>query len=95
MLAEILRRQPTSPAKIECAWRLAAGTAFARAAQVQWAEDGTLRVDVADPAWRREVQRARPMLVERLRGLLGDAAISRLVIVDPGRTRPSRPSPHA
>jgi predicted nucleic acid-binding Zn ribbon protein len=95
MLAEILSRQPTSPAKIECAWRLAAGERLARAARVHADVEGTLRIEVADAAWRAEVRRARPVLLDRLRALLGAAVVTRLAIVAPGDTRSSHPHTHA
>lgn len=78
-LRDLLSRQPTTAAKVLFAWRLAAGSAMARAAQAAWA-DGTLRLAPADPAWRRELQRARPVLLERLRHWLGADVIQAIVI---------------
>ena len=52
---------------------------MSRAAHAAWA-DGTLRLSPVDPAWRRELQRARPVLVDRLRHWLGADVIQAIVI---------------
>jgi hypothetical protein len=78
-LRDLLSSQPTTAAKVLFAWRLAAGPAMARAAHAAWA-DGTLRLAPADPAWRRELQRARPVLLDRLRHWLGAEVIQAIVI---------------
>ena len=73
VLADMIRRQPLSPAKVAFAWRAAAGASVARASRVELREDGVLLVFVADPRWRREIEPALGMLRPRLAGLLGDA----------------------
>ena len=73
VLAEMIRRQPLSPAKVAFAWRAAAGAAVARATRVELREDGTLIVLVGDPRWRPEIERAAGMLKPKLATLLGDA----------------------
>jgi hypothetical protein len=78
-LRDLLSRQPTTAAKVLFAWQLAAGTAMARSARAAWA-DGTLRLAPVDPAWRRELQRARPVLLDRLRHWLGADVIQSIVI---------------
>jgi hypothetical protein len=76
----ILAGQPNTPAKIAFAWRVAAGAAFARAADVDWSADGTLRVRAHSTAWRQEITRARPLILTRLTALLGPEVIRRLVV---------------
>ena len=78
-LRELMNSQPTTAAKVMFAWRLAAGPAMARAARAVWT-GGTLRLSPADPAWRRELLRARPMLLDRLRHWLGAEVIQAIVI---------------
>jgi Dna[CI] antecedent, DciA len=76
VLIELVRRQPTTPAKVEFAWRTSVGPALARASRVTLGERGTLIIHVDDPHWRREVQHALPTLRARLERLLGDALTS-------------------
>jgi hypothetical protein len=82
VLKTALERQPLTEAKVAFAWAIAAGPALARAASVAWA-GGTLTVTAKSEAWRRELERARPVVLGRLRHLLGGEALSdaRLVIV--------------
>ena len=80
MYQELLAQQPTTPAKVVFAWQLAAGPALGRAGTAEWSEDGVLRVRARDEAWLREIRRARPIITERLRGLLGPDVLKRLVI---------------
>jgi hypothetical protein len=81
-LRRLLSDQPTSPAKVAFAWRMAAGAPLARATRVEWAA-GALRVHVDDAHWQREVRRARPMLLERMSQLLGAGAVTSFVVVAP------------
>jgi predicted nucleic acid-binding Zn ribbon protein len=79
MLADILKAQPASQAKLDFAWRAAAGPAMARATRVEMDARGTVRVFAPDPNWRREVRRSLPELLGRLAGLLGES-VSRLTV---------------
>ena len=63
------------------AWRVAAGTALSRAGVAELGEGGTLRVRARDEAWRRELKHARPVILERLRHLLGKDAVHKIVII--------------
>ena len=72
-LRALLDSQPTSPAKMSFVWRMAAGPAMARATSVRWREDGVLVVRASSPSWLKEIRRARPLLVGRMRDLAGDA----------------------
>ena len=77
----LLADQPTSAAKVAFAWQIAAGPALARSATTTWhAEGGILQVRARTAAWCREIRRARPMIGERLRHLLGPDVVRRLVI---------------
>jgi predicted nucleic acid-binding Zn ribbon protein len=78
-LRALLTSQPTTDAKVMFAWRMAAGPALSRAARAAW-RDGALRLTPADPAWRRELQRAKPVLLDRLRHWLGADVIQAIVI---------------
>ena len=69
-LKVILDGQPLSPAKIAFAWRMAAGPTLAAATTVRWSE-GRLHVRARTESWRREVIRARPMVLARLREMVG------------------------
>ena len=80
MLRSLLAAQPPSAARALFAWKMAAGPALARATQATWREDGTLVVRGVNEAWTRELRRARPLLTHRVRELLGDESVRRLVI---------------
>jgi hypothetical protein len=81
-LSDLLAAQPTTPAKIEFAWRIAAGPALARATEVKWNGDGVLVVKPATPAWHREVTRACPMVTARLAQLLGRDVVRYIRVID-------------
>jgi hypothetical protein len=93
VLSDVLSRQPVTPAKVGFAWQIAAGPALSRAASVSWTEDGTLRLQPRTPEWRREILRARPVLLQRLRQLLGAGIVARLVIGAPSVSRGGTPEP--
>lgn len=83
ILADIVRRQPLSPAKVDFAWRTSVGPAIARATTVELRDDGTLVIRLQDPRWKAELNRGRTILRERLTTLLGDD-LQRIVIHAPG-----------
>jgi hypothetical protein len=83
---DLLAAQPTTPAKVAFAWRVAAGPVLGRAATTRWTDDGTLSVLARDAAWRREIGRARPLIADRLAQLLGPGVVRRIEIqIDRGR----------
>ena len=90
-VAESLRDQPMSQAKLEFAWRTAAGAAVARLSTVTL--DGTtLRVEVPGPLWAVEIERARDGLLQKLARVLGPGIVERLVVRAPaGEERRTRP----
>ena len=62
------------------AWGIAAGPGLARAGQANLDPAGTLTVKVTGPAWAREIHRSRPILLARLRQLLGADTIKELTV---------------
>ncbi len=79
VLANVIRRQPASPARTVFAWTVAAGPVMARAATVE-ARDGVLFITPKDARWSREIERARATLLQRVQQLLGAGAISAITI---------------
>jgi hypothetical protein len=75
VLRDLLSTQPDTAAKVEFAWRLAAGAAMARATSIAWT-DGKLIVRARDAQWRREVRRARPTIAARLNRTLGPGVVT-------------------
>jgi predicted nucleic acid-binding Zn ribbon protein len=73
VLIELVRKQPTTPAKVEFAWRTAVGPAVARASTVALDADGTLVVTADDRRWSHEIGQSLPLVRSRLDVLLGDA----------------------
>lgn len=80
VLAEMLAKQPMTAGKLQFAWRAAVGPALARAATLEWRE-GRVVVHMSSPEWTREIKRSKPMILERLRMLLGQDAVKRLEVI--------------
>ena len=77
VLAEIVQRQPASPARTAFAWQLVVGPALARVTSVDM--DGTtLRVSASDERWLKEIGRARTVILPKLQQLLGAGAITKI-----------------
>jgi hypothetical protein len=79
-LKTILDGQPTTDAKVSFAWTIAAGPTLARAATVTWSETGTLHVIARTEAWRQELARARPLIIQRIADLIGQDVVRRITI---------------
>ena len=77
VLAEVIRRQPSSPARTTLAWQLAVGPALARATTVALA-DGVLTVQSPDARWTLEITRARDIVLKRLQYFLGPECVKAL-----------------
>ena len=77
VIADILRRQPPSPARTALAWQMVVGPRLARATSVEM-NGTTLRVRSTDPRWLKEIDRAKAAIVPRLQQLLGPDQVSRL-----------------
>jgi hypothetical protein len=75
VVAELLRRQPMSAGKVGLAWQMAAGPQLARAAEATFEAPATVRLRPKDARWAAELDRSRPMLLERLNALLGLPAL--------------------
>jgi predicted nucleic acid-binding Zn ribbon protein len=76
-LSEIIRRQPSSPARTTFVWQLAVGPALARVTTATL--DGTvLMVHCLDPRWTKEIVRAKAVVLARLQQMLGPEAVSAL-----------------
>ncbi|MEO5895647.1 MAG: DciA family protein [Vicinamibacterales bacterium] len=77
VLADVVRRQPSTPARTTFAWQLAVGPAIARVTIVML--DGTtLRVSAADPRWLGEIERARATILPKIQQLLGSDTVTRI-----------------
>jgi predicted nucleic acid-binding Zn ribbon protein len=82
VLAQIVRRQPPSPARTAFAWQLAVGPAIARTTSVEM-EGTTLHVHSKDERWLKEIERARSVILPKLQQLLGEQSVTRIRIVGP------------
>ena len=81
VIAQVIRRQPASPARTRFAWTVAAGPAMARAATVD-ARSGTLFITPKDARWSREIARSCDVILPRLQQLLGADAVARITICE-------------
>ena len=77
VVAEIVRRQPSSPARTQFAWQLVVGPTLARVTSVSL-EGTVLQVHSPDPRWLREIERARAGILPRLQHLLGKDNITQI-----------------
>jgi predicted nucleic acid-binding Zn ribbon protein len=80
VLAEIIRRQPSSRGRTTFAWGAVVGSALARATSVEQS-DTTLRVTARDARWARELERNRDVILARLQQLLGATTITGMDII--------------
>ena len=79
VLPALLARAPLTPEKVTFVWGLAVGSAIARATTVTLAET-VLTVRTPDPAWAREVDRSRALILARVQQLLGPALVQSIVV---------------
>ena len=79
VLADVIRRQPSSPERTRFAWQLAVGPALARATSVSL-QAGILSVRPRDPRWIPEVTRAADTILKRMQQFLGSAAVTRIAV---------------
>jgi hypothetical protein len=75
----LLRDAPLSAGKVTFAWNAAVGPAVQRATAVQL-ENGVLMVDASSPQWAREVLRSTPIILRRMRQLLGDETVASISV---------------
>ena len=71
VLAGVIRRQPSSPARTAFAWQLVVGPTLARVTSVH-IEGTTLHVTAKDARWLKEIDRAKATILPRLQQLLGN-----------------------
>jgi predicted nucleic acid-binding Zn ribbon protein len=71
VLAEVIRKAPLCPEKVEFAWRSAVGAAVARVTTVHLDSAGVLHIRASDAHWAREVKRSSRLILARLATLLG------------------------
>ena len=81
VLSDLLKKGPTSAAKLELAWQVAVGSTLARVTQVRLGAPSVLVVAVPDERWQRELRRSTKMILARLRSLLGDTVVTRLEVL--------------
>jgi hypothetical protein len=81
-LVELLRAAPLSQGKVGFAWRAAVGPAVGKVTTVRL-EGRQLLVDAASIAWAREVERSAPVILMRLRTLLGSDAPTSISVREP------------
>jgi predicted nucleic acid-binding Zn ribbon protein len=78
VLAEVLRKAPMCPEKVDFAWRAAVGPAVARITKVSLAADGVLHVTSSEAHWTTEVRRSSKLIMARLEGLLGPGTVKKI-----------------
>jgi hypothetical protein len=78
-VAELLRGVPLSPGKVAFAWTTAVGPALNRVSAVRL-EGTRLIVDAASAQWAREIARATPVILTRLRTFLGTQAVTSIEV---------------
>jgi hypothetical protein len=78
VLADVLRKAPLCPEKVDFAWRAAVGSAVDRVTTVRLDDAGVLHVTAADANWAREVRRSSRLILTRLEGLLGAGVVPKL-----------------
>ena len=71
VLARSLRKAPLGQAPV-LAWPLACGSAVAERTRAMDFSKGVLRVEVADPGWKRELQALAPQYLAVINRYVGD-----------------------
>jgi predicted nucleic acid-binding Zn ribbon protein len=80
VLAEVIRKAPLCPEKVEFAWRSAVGAVIARSTKVRLDDDGALHVMAADAQWAQEVKRSARLILPRLAALLGSGVVKKISV---------------
>lgn len=78
VLAEVLKKAPLCPEKVEFAWRAAVGPAIARVTRVSLDDDGVLQVTSSETQWTIEVRRASKLIRARLDTMLGAGVVRKI-----------------
>jgi len=79
VIAEVIRRQPSSPGRTSLAWTVAVGPALARSASVTLVDE-VLCVRARDARWAQEIERAAETILKRMQHLLGTTSVKRIEI---------------
>jgi predicted nucleic acid-binding Zn ribbon protein len=85
VLPALLARAAMTPEKLAFVWGQAVGPAIARASTTTLAGT-TLTVRAGDPAWAREIERSRALILARVQHLLGADVVTTLSIERPADT---------
>jgi predicted nucleic acid-binding Zn ribbon protein len=80
VLADVIRKAPLCPEKVDFAWRSAVGAVIARATNVRLDDDGALHVMAADAQWAEEVKRSTRVILPRLAALLGTGVVKKIQV---------------
>jgi predicted nucleic acid-binding Zn ribbon protein len=78
VLADVVRKAPLCPEKVEFAWRSAVGPVIQRATTVRLDAQGVLHVTAADPNWGREIKRSSKLILGRLAPMLGPGIVKKI-----------------
>lgn len=78
VLAEVIRKAPLGPEKVTLAWRLAVGSAVAKATTVMLDAQGVLHVKANTPAWIAAVRKSTSLIHPRMNDLLGEGTVKML-----------------
>ena len=79
-MADIIRKAPLCPEKVDFAWRSAVGPALQRVTSVRLDDQGMLHVTTANQHWGREVRRSSRLIMSRLEALLGAGTVKGLKV---------------
>jgi predicted nucleic acid-binding Zn ribbon protein len=85
------KRMPSAEAALS-AWPLVCGSAVAERTRAESFADGILRVTVADPAWKRELQMLAPRYVATLNKYVGQR-VERIEFLIPAASTQGIPAP--
>ena len=80
VLAEVIRKAPLCPEKVDFAWRHSVGPAIQRLTSVRLDDHGVLHVTASDAHWAREVRRASPLILKRLETMLGTGTVAKIKV---------------
>ncbi|MEI6668286.1 MAG: DciA family protein [Acidobacteriota bacterium] len=92
-IAGIVRAAPRSAEKTLFAWRVAVGQALARLTRIRLDDDGVLTAELDDARWAKELERSSPIILGRLREMLGADQVRLVRIVGPAPPRSDRRRP--
>lgn len=79
-LADVVRKAPLCPEKVDFAWQSAVGPALQRVTTVRLDDHGVLHVSAANAHWEREVKRSSRLIIARLETLLGAGTVKRIKV---------------